>query len=203
MVKKIKQYRQDKAKRNSVSTINRHKWKELDIPPTAAQQNGNVSNTNKKQCNIDGDDDQQPPDAIDVLATRSTNASSNTHMSSISSYESNVDSMKQFGYLPSLNMECSMLSNFIRDFLWSRCKFITAESQLDLKGDIASFMFTGLNIQVNQQKEFWERHRNFIRKSHNNQRNNRIYDLKLATMGMYKSDYVLQNNYISHRHHCN
>ena len=113
MVKKIKQYRQDKAKRNSVSTINRHKWKELDIPPTAAQQNGNVSNTSKKQCNIDGDDDQQPPDAIDVLATCSTNASSNTHMSSISSYESNVDSMKQFGYLPSLNMEHSMLSNFI------------------------------------------------------------------------------------------
>jgi hypothetical protein len=70
--------------------------------------------------------------------------------------------LEEIGVSQDKDAERYVLRNFVYDTIWSLKKFIAGEHELEEGGVIATLIFEGVNVDVDNRPDYWRRNRSYV-----------------------------------------
>jgi hypothetical protein len=90
--------------------------------------------------------------------------------------------LEEIGVSQDKDAERYVLCNFVYDTIWSLKKFIAGEHELEEGGVIATLIFEGVNVDVDNRPDYWKRNRSYVVECINLKRSN--------TSGAIKREFI-------------
>jgi hypothetical protein len=70
--------------------------------------------------------------------------------------------LEEIGVSQDKDAERYVLRNFVYDTIWSLKKFIAGEHELEEGGVIATLIFEGVNVDVDNRPDYWRCNRSYV-----------------------------------------
>lgn len=110
--------------------------------------------------------------------------------------------LEDMGVAQGKDTERYVLRNFVYETIWSLKKFVGGEHEMEATGLIATLVFEGVNVDVNNRPEYWKRNRGYVIECINTKRSNTSGSIKREFVSKYCCEVMCRRIRTAHRHTC-